>query len=100
NGVRAPRTKVPRPVTVRFARYGRRPLVVSLRTDLAVPWVQVLSGDRVLVVGARCRYSDGEGPERNAAIYDKQGNLLTTGTLGDDIERVRTDVGDGIWVGY
>ncbi|WP_143118528.1 SseB family protein [Actinomadura madurae] len=100
NGVRAPRTKLPRPVTARFVRYGRKPIVVPLQTDLAVPLVQVLSGDRVLVVGARCRHRGGEGPEHNAAIYDKQGHLRATGTLGDGIERIRTDVGDGIWVGY
>ena len=100
NGVRSPRTKLPSPVTVRVARYGRKPLVVPLRTDLAVPRVQVLSGDRVLVVGARCRHLGAEGPERNAAVYDGQGRLLVTGTLGDDIERVRTDVGDGIWAAY
>ncbi|MEO3830194.1 SseB family protein [Actinomadura sp. B10D3] len=100
NGVRAPRTRMPRPVTARFVRYGRKPIVIPLQTDLAVPLVQVLSGDRVLVVGARCRHRGSEGSEHNAAIYDMQGHLLAAGTLGDGIERVRTDVGDGIWVGY
>lgn len=100
NGVGFPRTQLARPVTMRFVTYRPEPVVTSLETALAVPYAQPLSGGRVLVVGARCAYRGEEGPERNAEVHDSGGRLLASGTLGDGISYVRTDPGDGIWVGY
>jgi hypothetical protein len=66
---------------------------------LAHPAVQPLPGGRILVVGARCRWR-ATGPDRNAVVYDSEGQVVTEQTLGDGIEHVLTTPIGRIWVGY
>ncbi|MFC0505005.1 hypothetical protein [Micromonospora costi] len=66
---------------------------------LAHPSVQPLPQGRVLLVGARCRWRAG-GPDRNAVVYDSQGRVEATATLGDGIEHVFTTTSGQVWVGY
>lgn len=63
--------------------------------DLAYPLVQPLSNGRVLLVGARARRN-----EKNAMVFDADGNLVADGAFGDGIEHVFTTSDDHAWVGY
>jgi len=42
--------------------------------------------DNILLLGARCRYNEEHGPEKNALIVDLQGNIIKEFCLGDGIE--------------
>jgi hypothetical protein len=66
---------------------------------LSFPVPQLLPGGRVLLVGAACEWRPG-GPERNAAVYDRAGRLLTEATFGDGAQHVFADSGGAVWVGY
>lgn len=67
--------------------------------EIAFPMVQPLPDDRILIVGARCRWHV-DGPERNAIVVDADGCLVADGTLGDGIEEVLATPSGQIWVGY
>ncbi len=86
---------------LRVRSYGHRPgPVVTLRdVRLAHPMIAPLPGGRTLLVGARCAWSP-DGPERNAAVHDRSGRLLRTGTLGDGVAAVATTRSGRIWVSY
>ena len=66
---------------------------------LAHPSVQVLPGERILVVAARCRWRP-DGPERNAIVYAADGRVVTEQTLGDGIGHVLATGAGEVWVGY
>ncbi|HEY0485238.1 MAG TPA: hypothetical protein VGD72_03180 [Mycobacteriales bacterium] len=66
---------------------------------LSFPAPQLLPGGRILLVGAACEWRPG-GPERNAAVYDGRGRLLTEATFGDGAQHVLTDGWGRVWVGY
>ena len=62
--------------------------------------IQLLPGERILVVSSRClRFNDGTH-ELNAGIYDSNGALQSEFLLGDGIQHVQTDKSGNIWVGY
>ena len=81
--------------------HGLQNGIATQITDLPVahPLVQLLPQRGVLVVGARCQWTDA-GAEHNALVYDDHGRLLIQGTLGDGIEHLRTTPSGQIWVGY
>jgi hypothetical protein len=94
-----PRTS--RPVAVRVTMYQPEPVATVAVEDLtlAYPRVQPLPGGRVLVVGVRCRWRP-DGPERNAVVYDADGQVVVERTLGDGIEHVMATADGHVWVGY
>ncbi|MEU6855092.1 hypothetical protein ABZ901_34840 [Actinacidiphila alni] len=94
-----PRTS--RPVAARVSIHTPEPTTVAdLRElNLAHTTVQPLPGGRTLVVGARSRFR-AESPDRNAVIYDSEGNVVAEATVGDGIEHVLTTPTGHIWVGY
>lgn len=52
-------------------------------------------GEHLLLVGARCRYREVEGPEKNAEIVDLKGGTIKRFCFGDGIENcIVTDNGD------
>jgi hypothetical protein len=56
-------------------------------------------GDRFVVVGARSRWRR-DGPDRNAVLYDAQGQVVSGYVLGDDIGHVLATSTGQVWVGY
>ncbi|HEX5598853.1 MAG TPA: hypothetical protein VFX61_22975 [Micromonosporaceae bacterium] len=79
--------------------YAPQPTSTVIVPDLRVAHchVQPLPGGRVLIVGARLRSADAD---RNALIFNPDGRIARSGTLGDGIEHVRTTPSGKIWVGY
>jgi hypothetical protein len=67
--------------------------------EVAFPSAQPLPGGRILLVGSRCAYRDGD-PEKNAAIFDQDGKILRQFTVGDGINAVQTTSDGRIWVSY
>ncbi len=52
-------------------------------------------GENILLLGARCRYYESPGPEKNAVIVDAMGNVMNEFCLGDGIQDcIVTDAGD------
>ncbi len=91
----------PSAVLVRHAADGSLlpDVTVVDRFPVAHPLVQPLPGGGYLVVGARCRWSDG-APEQNALAYSGDGVIERTGTLGDGVEHLQVDDEGNIWAGY
>ncbi|MFE3189425.1 hypothetical protein ACFXHA_10480 [Nocardia sp. NPDC059240] len=67
---------------------------------IAHPIVQALSDGGLLLAGARCRWNADTGAQHNAVVYDAEGSVVRTGTLGDGINRIVVTPTDRIWVGY
>lgn len=62
--------------------------------------IELLPGDRFLLVSSRCpRYDDGT-TQCNGRIFDKAGNLVSKLVLGDGINKVQTDKDGFIWTSY
>jgi hypothetical protein len=66
---------------------------------VAYPMIQPLPNGRVLAVGARCNWYPG-GPDENAVIYDPEGHIEASGTVGDGVQEVMTTPSGQIWVSY
>lgn len=96
-----PDPRTPRPVAARVSIHKPEPATVAELRELhlAHVTVQPLPEGRTLVVGARCRWRP-SGPERNAVVYDSEGNTVAEETLGDGIEHVLTTPAGNVWVGY
>lgn len=62
-------------------------------------YVQRVGHDNLLLVGARCHYNEGK-PDKNAALYNHNGQLISRFTLGDGIEQVNVTADRNIWVSY
>jgi hypothetical protein len=90
-----------RPVPARVTVHATDGVAVVDLAELPVarPLVQLLPDGRVLVVGARCAWRS-DGPERNAIVYDRSGEPVTSGTFGDGISHVLTTSGGEVWIGY
>jgi hypothetical protein len=84
------------PTGSRITGYG--PVI---ETELAIehPTVQPLPDGRVLVVGARCRWTP-DGVDPNAFVLDRSGQVVASAVFGDGIEHVATTPRGQIWVGY
>jgi hypothetical protein len=88
---------VPVRVTVHFEDWVE---VIPLEdVALSYPTPQLLPGGRLLLVGAACEWRP-DGAERNAAVYDGRGRLLTEATFGDGAQHVLADGWGRVWVGY
>lgn len=61
--------------------------------------VDMFSDGTILLVQPRCE-KKGLVIERNARIYNPNGQLISAFTLGDGIEQMQIDETDTIWVGY
>lgn len=59
-----------------------------------------LPDGEILLVCARCGYYEDGTADKNACIYDKQGNLVREFVLGDGINEVLVDGQGNIWAGY
>ncbi len=96
-----PDPRTPLPVAVRVTVYRPEPIaaVAIEALTLAYPRAQTLPDGRVLVAGIRCRWRP-DGPERNAVVYDSDGQVLAERTLGDGIEHVMAAADGHVWVGY
>ena len=68
--------------------------------DVTFPFVQTLPGDRILIVGSRCKRSKDQVVEQNAIMHNPDGSLEARFCLGDGIEHVQADSAGRIWVGY
>jgi hypothetical protein len=95
NGGRVPGV----PVRVTIHLPDRVESVFLADVALSFPVPQLLPGGRVLLVGAACEWRPG-GAERNAAVYDRAGRLLTEATFGDGAQHVFADGTGAVWVGY
>lgn len=62
-------------------------------------YVQRVGYDQILLVGARCHYNEGK-PDKNAALYNHDGQPVSRFTLGDGIEQVNVTADNAIWVSY
>jgi hypothetical protein len=67
--------------------------------EQAHPTAQPLPNGEILVVGHRCHFRNGD-PEKNVAVYDRNGSLLRRFVLGDGIQDVQTTRDGSIWVSY
>ncbi|QKW07133.1 hypothetical protein HUT18_12715 [Streptomyces sp. NA04227] len=100
-GAKFPDPRAPHPVAARVTTYRPRPRTFAKLHELPLAHVHVqpLPEERVLVVGARCRWSP-TGPDRNALVYEPDGTAAAEATLGDGIGRVLTTRTGHIWAGY
>ena len=90
-----------RPVAARITVHAPELAAVTGIQDLALAHitVQPMPGDRFLVAGARCRWRR-DGPDRNAVLYDADGQVVSEHVLGDGIEHVLATSTGQVWVGY
>lgn len=73
--------------------------ILISNTQVTYPRVQAFPGGSILLVGIRSRnYPD--GPERNAAIYNADGELERRFCVGDGIEDVQISEHGDIWISY
>lgn len=101
SGVSFPLPRTRRPVSARVT-VQRPELAATVElSDVSVtyPHLQTLPGERILLVGARCRWRV-SGPDRNAVVYGADGAPVMEAVLGDGIEHVLTDAAGRVWVGY
>jgi hypothetical protein len=90
-----------RPVAARITVHAPELTTVTPVQDLALAHitVQPMPGGRFLVAGARCRWRT-EGPDRNAVLYDADGQVLSEHVLGDGIAHVLATSTGQVWAGY
>jgi hypothetical protein len=90
-----------RPVAARITVHAPELAAATRIADLALAHitVQPMPGGRFLVAGARCRWRR-DGPDRNAVLYDADGQVVSEQVLGDGIEHVLATSTGQIWVGY
>lgn len=67
--------------------------------DTTFPLIQPLSQNGMLVVGARCRWHNGQA-DRNATVFDSKGSRIRELVFGDGIQEVQVDREGDIWVSY
>lgn len=88
-GASFPDPDAARPVAARIAVHTPELAAVMRIADLALAHitVQPMPGGRFLVAGARCRWRP-EGADRNAVLYDADGQVASEHVLGDGIGHV------------
>lgn len=74
-----------------LAEIGQLPMTTVL--------VQPMPDDRALVVGTRAKWRP-TGPDRNAVLYDANGDVVAEQTFGDGIGHVVATRSGDVWVGY
>jgi len=60
----------------------------------------LLPYDEILLVSGRCRYRGKTDIDKNARVYDTEGDLKRAFTIGDGIEDIKVDSQGQIWVSY
>ena len=100
-GASFPDPAAARPVAARITVHTPELAAVTRIQDLALAHitVQPMPGGRFLVAGARCRWRP-EGPDRNAVLYDADGQVVSEHVLGDGIAHVLATSTGQVWVGY
>lgn len=89
-----------KPATYTVARWDQDGLrCFTVKDELVVSFVQPLGDDQVVLVGARCRWRTNTA-DKNAAVYDWQGQCRARFPLGDGLQDVRTTSGQVIWASY
>ena len=90
-----------RPVAARITVHapGLAAVIGIRELALAHITVQPMPQGRFLVVGARCRWRR-DGPDRNAVLYDADGQVVSDHVLGDGIEHVLATSTGQVWAGY
>jgi hypothetical protein len=90
-----------RPVAARITVHAPELTAVTPVQALALAHVTVqpMPGGRFLVAGARCRWRP-EGPDRNAVLYDTDGQVVSEHVLGDGIAHVLATSTGQVWAGY
>ncbi|QBH97992.1 hypothetical protein EKN56_17280 [Limnobaculum zhutongyuii] len=73
--------------------------VPSIESKTNFHYVQILDEQHILLVGARCHYNHGD-PEKNAEVYNLDGQRVRRFTLGDGIEDINVTTDGAIWVSY
>lgn len=73
--------------------------VIEVKPEIQHPIVQPLPDGRVLVVGARCKWSP-DGVDPNALVFDQAGQVVASAVFGDGIQHVATTPSGQTWVGY
>lgn len=90
------------PVPVVLASYLDSTVPVSCvatAVPVTFPLIDEFSDGSFLVVGARCTHHS-SGPEHNALVIDRDGQLIREGCLGDGIEHLLVAGDDTVWTGY
>ena len=91
----------PVPAVVTLQSSGPAQVIALPDLPFAHAKVQPLPDGGILLAGARCYYDhDTRRAEHNAAIFDDDGRLLRSGSLGDGIAHLRVTRAGKIWVGY
>ena len=100
-GASFPDPGAPRPVAARITVHSPELTAVTRIADLALAHitVQPMPGGRFLVAGARCRWRP-DGPDRNAVLYDADGQIVSEHVLGDGIAHVLATSTGQVWAGY
>ena len=100
-GASFPDPAAARPVAARITVHAPGLTAVTSIQDLALAHitVQPMPGGRFLVAGARCRWRP-EGPDRNAVLYDADGQVVSEHVLGDGIAHVLATSAGQVWAGY
>ena len=100
-GASFPDAAAARPVAARITVHTPELAAVTRIADLALAHitVQPMPGGRFLVAGARCRWRP-DGPDRNAVLYDADGQAVSEHVLGDGIAHVLATSTGQVWVGY
>jgi hypothetical protein len=85
-----------------FLRFDGNNLIQQVelaQIEVSFPMAQALPDGEVLSVGGRCEYCDGD-PEKNATVFNADGEMLRQFTLGDGIECIQTTNDGKIWISY
>ena len=100
-GASFPDPAAARPVAAHITVHAPELAAVAPIRDLALAHitVQPMPGGRFLVAGARCRWRPG-GPDRNAVLYDTDGQVLSEHVFGDGIAHVLATSTGQVWAGY
>jgi hypothetical protein len=100
-GASFPDPGAPRPVAARITVHSPELTAVTRIEDLTLAHitVQPMPGGRFLVAGARYRWRP-DGPDRNAVLYDTDGQIVSEHVLGDGIAHVLATSTGEVWGGY
>lgn len=74
--------------------------IVFPKNNLTLHHINKLPNNELLIASARATYYGKDEYEKNAKVFDYQGNLKREFTLGDAIENIQTSKNGDIWVSY
>lgn len=56
--------------------------------------------EELVLVSARCRYHNADNIDRNARVFDLDGNFKRDFVMGDGINDIKVDTNDQLWTAY